>query len=525
MTGLEMRILFLAVALVATAFSAGAEIFRWANDGDIASLDPYARQETFQLSFTANIYEPLVRRDRDLKIEPALAESWEQVSPTVWRFRLRPNVRFQGGETFTAADVVFSLERARHSQINTQVASIKEIRAVSPLLIEIETTAPNPILLEDLSTWGMMSRAWAERNGAARVADVSKREENFATRNANGTGPFVAVLREPDQRTVLRPHPEWWDSAIHNLTEVRFDVIASNATRVAALLSGQTDMLYTVPPQDVDRIGRTAGFRIVQSPELRTMFLGFDQWRPELLKSDVKGRNPFQDRRVREAVYLAIDVEAIRTRVMRGQARVTDLVIGPGVRGYQPDLDHHRPADPARARQLLAEAGYGNGFGVTLDCSNDRYVNDEAICQAVASMLARVGIRVTVAAQTRGRFFSEVLGPRYETSFFLLGWTPLTYDVHNVLYGLFNRRGAEARGAMNVGGYANPHIDALTDRIAVETDPATRDRQVREALEILRRDVAVVPLHQQTAIWAARTNVDLAQPADNSFPLRFVRVR
>lgn len=520
-----MGIPFFAAMLVAASVSAGAENFRWANDGDIASLDPYARQETFQLSFMANIYEPLVRRDRELKIEPALAESWEQVSPTLWRFRLRANVRFQGGESFSADDVVFSLDRARNSQLSTQVASIKEIRALDPLQIEIETREPNPILLEELSSWAIVSRAWAEANNAARVADLARRDENFATRNANGTGPFIATLREPDQRTVLRAHDGWWDQKQHNLTEIRFDVIANNATRVAALLSGQTDMLYSVPPQDVERIGRTPGFTIVQNPEIRTMFLGFDQWRPELLRSDVKGRNPFQDRRVREAVYLAIDAEAIRTRVMRGQSRVTDLIIGPGVRGYQPDLDHRRPPDLARARQLMAEAGFPDGFSVTLDCSNDRYVNDEAICQAVAPMLARIGIRVTVSAQPRGRFFSQVMGPRYETSFFLIGWTPLTYDVHNILYSLFTTRGTGARGAMNLGGYANPRLDALTDRIAVETDPAAREREVRAALELLRADFAVVPLHQQTVIWATRSNIELAQPADNSFPLRFVRVK
>ncbi len=518
-----MRTFVAAAVLLVAGLSAQAAQFRWANDGDIASLDPYARQEIFQLSFAANVYEPLVRRDRDLKIEPALAEAWEQVSPTVWRFRLRPNVRFAGGESFTADDVVFSLERARNSQLSVQVASIKEARAVEPLVVEIETTEPNPILLDDLSTWTIMSRSWAEANNAGRVADASRREENFATRNANGTGPFVVTSREPDRRTTLRANAGWWDKPVHNLTEVRFDVIGNDATRVAALISNETDMLYTVPPQDVERLGRTPNIRIVQRPELRTMFLGFDQQRPELLKSDVKGRNPFQDRRVREAMFLAIDVDALHARVMRGQSRITGTVIAPGVRGYAEDVDTRLTPDLARARALLAEAGYPNGFGVTLDCSNDRYVNDEAICTAVAAMLARIGVRVTVAAQTRGRFFSQVLGPRYETSFFLLGWTPPTYDAHNVLYGLFNTRGG-TRGTMNVGGYSNPQIDALTDRIATELDPARRNALVHEALTKLRDDFAVLPLHQQTIIWAVRSNVEVVQPADNFFPLRFVRV-
>lgn len=520
-----MRLHVAVVALCgALAFQAAAESFRWASNGDLASLDPYARQETFQLSFAANIYEPLVRRDRNLKIEPALAASWELVSPTLWRFRLREGVHFQGGQPLTAEDIVFSWQRARNSQLAMQVASISQIRIVAPLVVEIATAEPNPILPDDLATWLIMSRSWAEEHGAARVADAAKREENYATRHANGTGPFVVTSREPDRRTTLAPYAGWWDTPLHNLTAVRFDVIANDATRVAALLSGETDMLYAVPPQDVGRLGETQGLKIVQRPELRTMFLGFDLARPELLNSDVKGRNPFRDRRVREAVFLAIDDAALHTRIMRGQSRVTGTVVAPGVRGYAEDIDTHAPPDLARARALLAEAGYPEGFAVTLDCSNDRYVNDEAICQAVAAMLARIGIRVTVAAQPRGRFFSKVLEPRYATSFFLLGWAPPTYDIHNVLYGLFNTRDGK-RGTMNVGGYSNPLVDELTERLGTELDPVKRDALAREALATIREDIAVVPLHQQTIIWAMRDNIDVVQPADNFFPLRYVRVR
>ncbi|WP_160120446.1 ABC transporter substrate-binding protein [Rhodovarius lipocyclicus] len=518
----------LAAALLATTAlvsAAQANVFRWANDGDVNSLDPYARSETFLLSFNANIYEPLVRRNRELRVEAALAERWELLNPTTWRFHLRQNVRFSDGTPFTADDVLFSIARARGpgSNMTSNFASVSAVNKIDDHTVDIVTARPNPILIEEITNIGMMSRAWSERNGAQRVADLTSREENFATRNAMGTGPFVLVSREPDRRTVLAPNPNWWDRPEHNLTRVEFNVIANDATRVAALLSGEVDMVYTVPPQDMDRIGRAPNLRVIQGAELRTIYLGFDQMRAELLKSDVRGRNPFQDVRVRRAFYQAIDIQAIHQRVMRGQSRVTAQLMGPGVNGFLEANDTRLPYDPAASRALLTEAGYPNGFGVTMDCPNDRYVNDEAVCTAIVAMLARVGVRVTLAAQTRVRFFAEVNGPRYNTSFYLLGWTPNTYDAHNVLFSLAGTRDG-ARGVFNNGGYSNPRLDALIDEIAVETDAARRQAQITQATRILQDDVAYIPLHQQQIVWAARTNVNLVQPADNYFPLRFVRI-
>ena len=519
----------LLAGIFALGLTAGAEanVFRWANDGDANSMDSYTRQETFLLGFVGNMIEPLVRRDRNLKIEPSLAVAWSQPAPDVWRFQLRPNVRFHDGTPFTADDVVFSYQRAigPGSNIGSFVASVKEVRKVDDLTVEFVTRVPNPILLEELTLWHIMSRSWAEKNNAVNAAELTRREENFATRNVNGTGPFRVVSREPDRRTVLEPNPDWWDRAEHNLTRVEFNVIANDATRVAALLSGEIDMIYTVPPQDVDRLGRSPAIRLHQGPELRTIFLGFDQIRPELLKSDVKGKNPFQDRRVRQAFFQAIDMQAIHSRVMRGQSRNTALLLGPGVNGFDPALDQRLPFDPEASRRLLAEAGYPQGFGVTLDCPNDRYVNDEAVCQAVTAMLARAGIRVTLVAQTRARYFAEVQAPAYNTSFYLLGWTPTTYDVHNVLYNLAGTRGDGRRGVFNYGGYSNSTLDTLIDRIAIETDQARRATLVAEAMTILKDDVAYIPLHQQALVWAAKQTIDLAQLADNQFPLRYVRVK
>jgi peptide/nickel transport system substrate-binding protein len=339
-----------------------------------------------------------------------------------------------------------------------------------------------------------------------------------------GTGPFRLALREPDRRTVLERNPGWWDRPEHNIERAELNVVANDATRVAALLSGEVDFLYTVPPQDVDRIARSPGARVIQGPELRTIYLGMDQSRPELLKSDVKGRNPFQDVRVRRAVYQAIDVAAIQRSVMRGQSRPTGLLWGPGVNGFREEDDRRLPLDPEASRRLLAEAGYPNGFGVTLDCPNDRYVNDEGICTAVVAMLARIGVHVTLAAQTRARFFAEVNPPRYNTSFYLLGWTPATVDAHNALFNLAGTRDG-TRGVFNNGGYSSPRLDALIDRIGVETDAARRQAMIGEAAGILRDDVAYVPLHQQQVVWAARPNVEITQTADNYIQLRFARVQ
>jgi peptide/nickel transport system substrate-binding protein len=518
-----------ALAALLAVQPASAKTFRWGNDGDVNSMDPYARNETFLLTFMNNIYEPLVRRDRDLRLEPSLATEWSQSSPDVWRFKLREGVKFQDGAPFTADDVIFSYERARGpgSNIATKLASVKEVRKIDDHTVEFVTNGPNPILDEEIADWYIMDKEWSEKNNATKAADLTKNEETYASRNANGTGPFMLKERQPDVRTVLVPNPDWWDKPEHNLTEVVFSRIANDATRVAALLSGEIDMIYTVPPQDVERIRRTSGLSIVEKPELRTIFLGFDQARDELLKSNVKGKNPFKDVRVREAFYRAIDVDAIKSKVMRGASAPVGIMVGEGINGYDEKLAERVPYDPDRARALMAEAGYADGFEVGMDCPNDRYVNDEAICQAVASMLARIGVKVNLNAQTRSKYFSEILGPAYNTSFYMLGWTPTSYDAHNALLNLMASRGTDAssQGTFNVGGYKNERVDELTKAIQSETDEEKRTAMIHEAMRIHKEEFGHIPLHQQTVVWAKRDNVDLVQLADNYFPLRYVTVK
>lgn len=518
-----------AVLLCATvglaAAPAGAATFRWANDGDSNSMDPYTRSETFLLTFDQNFYDPLVRRDKDLKVEPALAESWEQPNPTTWRFHLRHGVKFHDGTPFSADDVVFSYNRviAPGSQLNGYMQAVTSVKKIDDFTVDFYTKVPDPIFLSEITFWAIMSKKWCEDNHAEQAMDLTKAVENYATRHENGTGPFILDTREPDRRTTMHANPAWWDKMPGNLDKVEFNVISNAATRVAALLSGDIDMMYTVPPQDFTRLSGSADLKVFQTPELRTVYLGFDQSRDELLKSDVKGKNPFKDQRVRQAFNQAVDIKAIQSRVMRGQSHPTGLLYGPGVNGWTEASDHRYPYDPDGAKKLLAAAGYPDGFGVTLDCPNDRYINDEQICQAVSIMLAKIGIKVALNAQTRLKYFAEISNPEYHTSFYMLGWTPNTYDAHNSLFNLAGTRNG-TRGIFNDGGYSNPKFDTLLDEIAIETDDSKRNAMIADASKMLQDDAAFIPLHQQVVVWAARKNIDLVQMADNAFPLRFVTV-
>jgi len=527
--------LALAGALAITPVSqASAKTFKWANAGDVSSMDPYYRNETFLLAFMENIYEPLMRRDQKLGLEPALAVKWGNVSPTVWFFDLRQGVKFHDGTPFTADDVVFSLNRANSGGSNMKgyFTSLKEVRKVNDFRIEVETKYPDPLLASKWAAILIMSKAWAEKNNAAVASDATKNEENFATRNAMGTGPFILRERKAGEKTILVKNPAWWDKPVHNLDEVIFTPVANAATRVAALKAGDIDMMYEVPPQDTDNLKRDANISVIEGPETRIVYLGFDVERDELLESNIKGKNPFKDKRVREAFFRSIDVEAIKRTVMRGQSFPTALMVAPGINGYVKDLDK-RPAllKPEEAKKLLADAGYPQGFEVGFDCPNDRYVNDEKICQAVVGMLARIGIKVNLLAQTRSKYFAKILRKSDfkpgETSFYMLGWSPAaTYDVHNVFESLIQTpSGTTKKGAFNVSGYSNKQIDDLSDKMEAETDVAKRNAMILEATKLYTADYAYIPLHQQAVVWAARKNVSLHQPADNRFPLRYVTLK
>lgn len=511
--------------LLALAPLAHAVTLKVANQGDAVSMDPHSLNESLQLSFTGNVYEPLVARDKKLGLVPGLATAWKQTSPTVWRFELRPGVKFHDGAPFTADDVVFSFKRVAGdgSDMKSYTSSIKEVRKVSDLVVEIETLTPFPILPDVLTLVYIMNRAWCETNKAVTPVDRRKGIENLASFKANGTGPFRVKERQPGARTVLVRNFQYWDKVDGNVDEVVFTPIGNDATRVAALMSGEVDVMEPVPLQDVARLNTNPALTVLQGPELRTIFLGMDQKRDELLFSSVKGKNPFKDVRVRRAFYQAIDTEAIRSRVMRGAATPTALMVAPGIRGFVPEMNKRLPFDPEASKKLLADAGYPSGFEVTMNCPNDRYVNDGEICQAVASGLAKVGVKINLQAESKATYFQKILSRN--TSFYLLGWTPGTYDAHNALTSLMATPTDKGQGQFNLGSYSNPTVDELTLKIQSETDQAKRNAMIAEAFKLHADDVGHLPLHQQALAWGMKKTVALTQLADNMMFFKWVTVK
>ena len=522
---MKLKQTLLTAALLVACSLTHAVTLRVANQGDVQSMDPHSLNESLQLSFTGSIYESLVMRGKDMSVVPMLATKWTQTSPTVWRFELRKGVKFHDGTPFTADDVLFSFKRATDagSDMKGYVAPFKDVRKVGDYVVEIETVTPFPILPDTLTVFAIMSKKWCEENKAEKPVDRRKGIENTASFKANGTGPFRLKERQPSIRTVIVRNFNYWDKVESNVDEVVFTPIGNDATRVAALLSGEIDVMEPVPLQDVERIKAASAYTVLQGPELRTIFLGMDQKRDELLFSSVKGKNPFKDKRVRQAFYQAIDVDTLKARVMRGASTPTALMVGPGVNGYQADMNKRAPYDVEAAKKLLADAGYPNGFEVTMNCPNDRYVNDAAICQAVAANLARIGVKINLQAETKVSYFPKIL--RRDTSFYLLGWTPSTTDAHDALYNLMATPTDKGQGQYNLGSYSNARLDELTGKIQTETDKAKRGEMIREAFKIQQDDFGHIPLHQQALAWAYNKNVTLTQLPSNYMYFKWVSVK
>ncbi|MDR6536166.1 ABC transporter substrate-binding protein [Variovorax soli] len=513
-------------ALGTLCLSVDAQTIRVANQGDALSLDPHSLNESLQLSVDLNVYDALTDRNKDLSLAPSLATSWRQTSPTVWRFELRKNVKFHDGTPFTADDVLFSITRAAGdgSDVKAKVNDIKDVRKVNDYAVDIETKGPFPILPDVLSDLAIMSKKWCEENKAEKPVDRRKGIENTASFKANGTGPFRVRERQPNVRTVFVRNGTYWGKIDGNVQEVIFTPIANPATRVAALVSGEIDVMEPVPVQDIARINASPNAQVVVGPELRTIFLGMDQKRDELLYSSVKGKNPFKDKRVRQAFYQAIDINGIQRTVMRGASRPTALMVGPGINGWTAEQDKRLPYDVDAAKKLLSDAGYPNGFEVTMNCPNDRYVNDAQICQAVAANLARIGVKINLAAETKGTYFPKIL--RRDTSFYLLGWTPTTYDAHNALDALMRCPDDKTGdGQFNLGSYCNPKLDELIGKIKSSTDKNERMAMIKEAFTIHADDIGHLPLHQQSLAWGVSKKVALTQRADNFMPFKWMSIQ
>ena len=513
-----------AIACAAAGGTAQAETLRWAAQNDILTLDPHSQNHATTNAILMHSYEGLTRYNEKFEVEPALATKWTMISPTQVRFELRKGVKFADGSPFTADDVIFSLGRIKQPQGTMQiyVTGINEIKKIDDHTVDFILSAPQPILLRNIIDFRIMSKSWSEKNKTTNVQDYKAKEENYASRNVNGTGPYKITGWTPDQRLTMTINKDWWGKHGGNVTEVIYTPIKSDPTRVAALLSGDVDMLTDLPVQDVARLRNDPKLKIVDGHEVRTIYIALDEFSPELKYSDVKGKNPFKDKRVREAMSIAIDREAIKRNTMRGLSIPAGIIVAPGVNGNSPDIDVAAKADPERAKKLLAEAGYPNGFEFQLNCPNNRYVNDEEICQNVVAMWARVGIKTKLVAESMATFIQKV--QNFDTSAYLLGWGVATFDAQYSLQSLIRTRTTGADGNFNFGRISDPKIDALVDAMKTETDVTKRNAQIREALILTRDEVHSIPLHHQLRPWAMKKGVTTIHRADDRPEARFTSV-
>ena len=521
------RFTTLAAALLATAVMAmpvQAKTFKWTSQGEIPTWDPHSQNNALANGIHASVYESLVYYNKSFELEGLLATAWRQVTPLNVRFTLRRGVKFHDGSAFNADDVVFSLDRAmsKTSNFTVYTQGIDRVVKVDDFTIDVFTKSPNPVLLRQLTEVRIMSKAWSTKNNSVAPKDIKVKDENFAHRNAMGTGAFTLKSWEPDVKMVLTANPNWWGKPEGNLTEVVYTPIKADATRVAALLSGEVDMVLDAAPQDQPRLRSAANLQVIDGAENRTIFFGMDQHRDELVGSNIKGKNPLKDQRVRQALYQAIDIQAINRVTMRGLSQVTGTLVSPTVNGWTKKADERYPFNLDASKKLLADAGYPSGFEVDFACPNNRYINDEEICQNVTSMWAKVGVKAKLRTLPLVTYFPMI--QRFEASIYMLGWGVPTFDALYSLQSLVRTVGTGGDGNYNVGRYSNPAMDALVERIKVETDQNVRRDIIEQALLLSHKDVSHIPLHNQIIPWAAKKNISLHHRADNRVDMRWVTV-
>ncbi|MBD9527664.1 MULTISPECIES: ABC transporter substrate-binding protein [Paracoccus] len=492
-----------ALALSVSAFAAQAETVKWASRADIYSLDPNSIPSTSNLAFLNHIYEGLVRYDKTFGLEPALATEWQLVDNKFWRFKLREGVKFHDGADFTADDVVASFKRAADptSPLKGNMPLFKDVRKIDDHTVEIDVTSPSSLFLNDITNIFIFDAGWLKANNTELPTRYDEGKEGYATSNTNGTGPFKLESRKPDAMTVLLVNDGWWDEKKHNIDRLEFIPITSAATRIAALLSGEVDIVDSAPIQDLERLKADPSVKVLNQTELRTVFVAFN--RRDKLPSGAE--NPFNDIRVRQAFELAIDRDMINKRVMRGLARPSGSLIAPDIAGYSAELDTYQPADPEKAKALLAEAGK-EGLPLTYTCMNDESINEEDWCQAISNLLSRAGFQPSIDMGPRA-----VQSPKRskgDTEVFNLSWAnEPTLDAFSLLSQVLATKEGTF-GVSNYGGWSAPALDALVKQAAEATDPAERLKLEAEALKIAKDEVLMIPLHQQPIAWATNASIE-----------------
>jgi len=498
--------------------TAQAETVRWATESDVTTLDPHAFFSGPNMLLLHQMYDTLVVRQPDGSLGPSLATSWKMLEsdPKIWEFKLREGVKFHDGSPFTAQDVIFSLTRARgqFSQIRAVLAAIDTMTAPDSHTVHIHTKGPNLVFPQSLGHVFIMSEAWSKANNAETTQDTSSKTENGVTRAANGTGAYTLVSREEEAKTIMRANPEYWGKGEFpmEITEIVYLPIRSAATRMAALLSGEVDITLGVPAQDVARLKKDPKIRVNDGAENRVILLGLNIGAPELKSSNIKGKNPLADLRVRQAMELAIDRDTLKRTVMRGLSVPTGQLAPPFTNGYDKTFAAYPKADVKRAKALMTEAGYADGFSVAMDCTNDRYVNDEAICTATAGFLGRIGIKVNVTA--RPLALHSGLVARAETDFYLFGWSPTTYDSNFIFDYLVHTRGKNSRGSNNATGYSNPELDEKIVAMDTEIDKTKRDALIKSIWEVVQKERFYIPLHYQVLHVASIPKINVQLPPE-----------
>ncbi len=521
-----LRLLPLLAALTLGATTAAlAAPLRWAAQNDILTLDPHAQDHNTSNAIGAHIYEGLTRLSKTYRPEPSLATKWTYLSQTQVRFELRRGVKFHDGSPFTADDVVFSFGRITQPQgtKQTYVSGIKEVKKIDDYTVDLLLEAPTPMLLQNIISFPIMSKAWSTKNNTTSTQDYKAKEENFASRNANGTGPYRLVSWQPDQAVKMVINKEWWDTNPSNVTELSYLPIKSAPTRVAALLSGDVDIVTDLPPQDFFRLKEDGRIKLLEGAETRTVFFVMDQGSDELRDASVKGKNPFKDKRVREALNLALDRETIKRTIMRGLSVPAALMVPPGVNGYDAELDKVAKPDLDKARKLLADAGYGQGFELPLHCPNNRYVNDEQVCQAAVSMWAKIGVKTRLVATpfaTHSQTFQ-----RGESPFYMLGWGVSTYDALYAMQAWGHTRTNGADGNFNFGKVSDAPLDALIQKIKFEPDVPKRNALIKEALLRIRDEFLFIPIQHQIRPWAMKKGVETLHRSNDYFEARYTTVK
>jgi peptide/nickel transport system substrate-binding protein len=521
------------LALIFAGTAAQAATLKWSSQGDVSTHDPHAQNESFNNQINGQIYEQLLTRDKSMNIVPCLVTTWKQTSPTTWVFTMRQGVKFHDGSPLKVEDLMYSVERSAMPTSNMKDYGLKlgKPTKIDDNTFQLTTPVPNPVLPDMIGSGNIfvMSKAWAEKNGVVKPQDFASKEETYAVRNAMGTGPYMLVSREPDVKTVLKQNTAWWGIKdgrfTGNVTDIIYRPIKSAPTRVAALLTGEVDFILDPPVQDIQKLKADPNLKVYEGAENRIIFIGMDQARDELLYSNVKGKNPFKDKRVRMALYQSVDVEAIKTSVMRGLSVPSAITLSaPERAGVPKSLEKRHPLDLVKAKALLAEAGYPNGFEVTMDCPNDRYINDEKICIALAGMWAKIGVTLKVNAMTKANYFPKT--QKLDTSMYLLGWGGSTTDAMFTLNPVLHSRNPTAgSGEYNRGNYKVAALDELIEKAEGEMNPKVRQELINKAMQLHHDEVLHIPLHRQMIPWASSKKVTVIHRPDNWLETAWVTIK